>query len=149
MFELSAQVKEGMADVAIAAMGLAGAYATYFIHQATSHIKEKTKTMKDQSKAVILLHAMDQVDNIATKVVDKTEQTIASELRAKVKSGEVDRQELLALGEKAVSEVINTMAPDVLHVLSESLGDYRAYIESTVESKVRQVKQEASASTTV
>lgn len=143
MFEVSAQVKEALADLAVAAVGLAGAYAAYFLHQMTRHVRERTKQIEDQGKATALWRAMEQVDEIATKVVDKFEQTVASELREKVKTGQADRAELVSLGKKAVSEVVNTLAPEVLHVLINNLGDYRAYIESTVESKVRQVKQES------
>jgi pyrroline-5-carboxylate reductase len=142
MVELSEQIREALTDVAVAGVGLAGAYAVYLFHQLTRNIKEKTSLIKEQKKAAIINWAMDQVDEMATKAVEKFEQTVAAELRKKVKAGEANRSGLLELGNKAVNEVMATLAPEALRVLRECLGDYRAYIENTVESKVRQVKQE-------
>lgn len=142
MIELTTPVKEAITNVAVAAVGLAGAYLVYLIHLVTQHIKEKISMMKDQKKAAAINRAMDQVDELSTKAVEKFEQTIAAELRDKVKAGEADRRGLLELGTRAVNEVISTLAPEALKVLEDYLGDYRAYIESTVESRVRSMKQE-------
>lgn len=142
MFELSVPVKEALANVSMAAVSLAGAYAVYLCHLVTLNIKEKTRIMKDQKKAAAVNRALDQVEELSTKAVEKFEQTVAAELRAKVKSGEADKSGLLELGKRAVDEVISTMAPEALQLLEVYLGDFRVYIENTVESRVRQVKQE-------
>lgn len=149
MFELSAPVKEALTNVAVAAVGLAGAYAVYLFHLGTLHIKEKISMLKDQKKAAAINRAMDQVEELSAKAVEKFEQTVAAELRAKVKDGKADRSELLELGKRAIDEVIRTLAPEALQVLKDNLGDYLAYIENTVESNVRQVKQETSVSASV
>lgn len=139
---MSDAVKNALADVAAAAVGLAGAYTVYMAGQLKEYIKKKTELIAGQAKADAFYHVLDQVDEIASKIVQKTEQTVAAELRSMVKAGTADRLQLLELGKKAVDDVVNTLGPDALQVLAAAMGDYKGYIESTVESKVRQLKQE-------
>jgi len=139
--QLMAKGTEVLVEVLIAILSLASTYAVYYLHQAAKHIKEKTAQMQDQEQASILWRATKQLDDVATRTVEKFEQTIAASLRQKVKAGIADRAELLKIGQEAYDEVIKTVGPEVLAVLQENFGDYVTHIKNTIESKVFQVKQ--------
>ncbi|GBF34128.1 hypothetical protein DCCM_3240 [Desulfocucumis palustris] len=85
--------------------------------------------------------AIDRLEDTAEKVVAKTEQTVAEELRQAVKNGKADRSKLVALGEKACNEILQTMEPDVVNVLRANLGDLKTYVLSTVEAQVKRMKE--------
>lgn len=143
--QLAVKATEVLADVLIGVVSCAGAYAAYCLHHASAHIREKTATMKDQAWAGMVWRAVQQLDEVATKAVDKFEQTVAGDLRQQVKDGKVERAELLAIGKQAYVEVIETLGPETLSILQESFGDYTAHIKNTIESKVYQLKQEQAA----
>lgn len=139
--QLVAKGTEVLVEVLIGIFSLAGAYAVYYLHQAAAHIQKKTEQMQDQAQASILWRATQQLDDVATRAVEKFEQTVAATLRQEVKEGKADREALLKLGQDAYDEVIKTVGPEVLAVLQENFGDYVTYIKNTIESKVFQVKQ--------
>lgn len=139
--QLAAKVMEVLVEVLIGVLSCAGAYAAYYLHQATAHVREKTALMQDQAQASIVWRTMQQLDEVATKAVEKFEQTTAADLRQQVKDGKVDRSALLEIGKQAYDEVVKTLGPEALAVLETNLGDYVAHINNTIESKVYQLKQ--------
>lgn len=138
--QLSTQVSEALVNVTTGLVALGAAAATYYLKKGAEKLKAETSRIQDQAKAQLMWHAIDRLDDTAQKVVTKTEQIMAGQLREAVKDGKVDRSELEALGQKACKEIIQTLEPEVVRVLEENLGDLQAYVTSTVESQVRQLK---------
>jgi|GEM_PF-2200102 len=139
--QLSTQVNEALVNVATGLMALGAAAATYYLKRGADKLKAETGRIQDQAKAQLIWHAIDRLDDTAEKVVAKTEQTLAGQLRQDVKDGKVDRAELAALGQKACREIIQTLEPEIIQVLKESLGDLEAYVMSTVEAEVLKIKE--------
>lgn len=138
--QISPVVTDLGASVAMALVGLASAYAIFYIRQATAQVQAETARIQDRAQAGLIRYATERLQDVAEKTVAKIEQTIAGELRQAVKDGKVDRAQLLALGKRAYDEVRATVEPEVLRVLQQNLGDLKTYLESTVEAQVKKMK---------
>lgn len=127
-------------EVLVALIGLGCAYLTLYLRQAATRVKAETEHIRDQRQAELVRQAVDRLNDVAAKTVQKFEQTVAGDLRNKVKAGEVDRSQLLDLGKQAYDEVLKTIEPDVRQVLESTLGDFETYVKNTIETQVHQVK---------
>lgn len=139
--QLSTQVNEALVNVATGLVALGAAAATYYLKKGAEKLKAETGSIEEQAKAKLIWHAIERLEDTAEKVVAKTEQTVAGQLREAVKDGKVDRSELIALGQKACEEILQTLEPGVVQILQENLGDLQAYVTSTVEAQVKSLKE--------
>lgn len=127
-------------EVLVALVGLGCAYLTLYLRQAAARVKAETEHIRDQQQAELVRQSVDRLNDVAAKTVRKFEQTVATDLRNKVKVGEVDRGQLLDLGKQAYNEVVKTIEPDARKVLEETLGDFETYVKNTIETQVHQMK---------
>lgn len=139
--QLNLQVNEAVVNIATATVALGAAYATYYLKQAAGKLKAETGRIQEQAKAQVIWHAIDRLEDTAEKVVTETEQTVAEQLRQAVKDGKTNRSELEALGKKACNDILQTLEPEVVQVLSANLGDLQAYVKSTVETQLKRLKE--------
>lgn len=139
--EFRAEVMGVLVELVLALVGLLAALAVRFVHRATAHVAAETQDLKDRAAADLLDRALRRLDDIATRVVSSIEQTTAASLRQAIKDGRGDRKELLALASHAYVEIIRTLEPDVRNLLRDQLGDLSAYIKSTIEAKVLELKR--------
>lgn len=139
--QLNTQVSEAVVNVAVGLVALGAAAASYYLKKGADKLKAETGSIQDQAQAKLIWHAIDRLEDTAEKVVAKTEQTVAGQLRQSVKDGKVNRSELEALGQKACDEILQTLEPGVVQVLQENMGDLQAYVLSTVESLVNRLKE--------
>lgn len=138
--QLITAVAPQLMDVSVAVFTLLCAMAVLYLQKGAAHLKQQAARLKDEELRQVIWDAIDRVDEAAEKVVSKIEQTTAGKLREAVKSGKADRAELLRLGQQAYREIRQTVGPEVLNVLEKSMGDFDNYLISTIESKVRQLK---------
>jgi len=139
--QLGTQVNEALMNVAAGLVALGAAYAMYFLKRAADKLKAETSHIQEQTKKQMIWHALDRLEETAEKVVLKTEQTVAGELRQALKDGKkADRAELLALGQRACQEIMQTLEPEVVQMLQANLGDLQAYVLSIVEAQVKRLK---------
>lgn len=138
--QLISQVTTVMVEILLALLSLGCAYLTLYLKRAAARVRAETEHIQDRHQAELLKTAIARLDDIATRTVEKLEQTVAGELREKVRDGRIDRSELLRLGEKAYTEVLDILEPGVQQVLQDSLGDFHTYVKNTIESKVLQLK---------
>lgn len=136
-------VTQFVGEAVIALIGLVCAYLVFYLKQASAHIQEKTKQVMDARQQQILWDALTQVNDVAGKTVQKLEQTVAGGLREAIKDGKAQREELVALGEQAYKEVMNTVSPEVKQILFDRMGDLQNYVRSMIEAKVLQVKKQS------
>ncbi|WP_427340621.1 hypothetical protein [Caloranaerobacter sp. DY30410] len=134
-------VMESLLNIVLGLIALGSAYATLYLRRATEKLKIETKKIEDEKQRYLLDRALSRLEEVASKTVNKIEQTTAKQLRKAVADGKVDRKELESLAIEAYEEIIKTLEPEYLKVLNESLGDAEVYIKNTIEEKVREVKQ--------
>jgi hypothetical protein len=140
--QIQPMVADLISSATVALTGLAAAYAALYIRRATAKINAETVRIQDNEQRESIWHATQRLQDVAELTVAKIEQTVAGELRQAVKDGKVDRAELLALGKRAYNEVLATVEPEVVKVLQENLGDLKTYLESSIETQIKHVKED-------
>lgn len=140
---ISTQAADVMASVAMGVISLAGAYAMLYINKLTAQVKAETQQIKDEERRQLVQAALDRVDKVAEKTVKAIEQTTAKQLRAAVKAGTGNQAELEALAGEALKQIVQTLEPEYLTLLSETLGDIDTYLCNVVEAEVFKVKEAA------
>ena len=138
---ITSAASNAIANIVLAVIALAGAYAVYYIRLAGAQVKAQTKQIEDKTARELLENALDDVVNLATVSVNAMEQTTAQAVRDKVKAGKVDREELLELGRKVFQEVKNAISPEAQRVITKNLGSFDAYLTKCIEDAVLKVKR--------
>lgn len=137
---ISAQVSEILTSLAMGAISLAAAYAVQYMKKMTAQAKEETKQIQNEEQRHLVQAALDRLDDVAEKTVTAIEQTTAKQLRAAVKEGTGSQAELEALAGEAMKQIVQTLEPEYLTLLSQTLGDIDTYLSNVVEAKVFKVK---------
>lgn len=131
-----------LANIVLAVIALAGAYAVYYIRLAGAQVKAQTKRIEDATAREQLENALDDVVNLATISVNAMEQTTAKAIRDGVKAGVNSKEELLILGKKVFCEVKAAIAPEAQRVITENLGSFDDYLTKYIEDAVLKVKRD-------
>ena len=84
---ITSAASNALANIVLAVIALAGAYAVYYIRLAGAQVKAQTKQIEDKAARELLENALDDVVNLATVSVNAMEQTTAQAVRDKVKEG--------------------------------------------------------------
>ena len=84
---ITSAASNALANIVLAVIALAGAYAVYYIRLAGAQVKAQTKQIEDKTARELLENALDDVVNLATVSVNAMEQTTAQAVRDKVKEG--------------------------------------------------------------
>jgi hypothetical protein len=134
-------VQKVLIDILMALIGLASAYAVYYINKATAKVKAETENIADEKQRKLVQDALWRVEDLAIKTVESIEQTVAKETREAVKDGKVDRAELLALGTQAVDEIIGQLSEPTKTAIESEVNDLKTYVTSLVESAVLNLKR--------
>lgn len=132
-----------LVNVALGVLTLLSSYALYYIRKATAKVAAEAAKIKNDDQRALVQTAVDRLDDIAAKTVKTIEQTTAKELRRAVQNGQASRDDLIKLSKQAYSEIVQTMEPDYLKALQDTLGDLDKYITNTIEAKVLELKQNA------
>lgn len=131
-----------LANIVLAVIALAGAYAVYYIRLAGAQVKAQTKQIEDETARELLENALDDVVNLATVSVNAMEQTTAKAIRDGVKAGLNSKEELVILGKKVFCEVKAAIAPEAQRVITENLGSFDDYLTKCIEDAVLKVKRD-------
>ncbi len=140
MEAIQTQLISTVVSVALAVISLGGAYAVFYIHQATQKVKAQTAQIKDQALRKQLEDALDDTEYLAGVTVGAIEQTTARQLREAVKDGRVDKEELQALAAQAFEEIKLGVSPAAQQVITGQLGDFDTYLTNLIEKKVLELK---------
>ena len=138
---ITSAASNALANIVLAVIALAGAYAVYYIRLAGAQVKAQTKQIEDKTARELLENALDDVVNLATISVNAMEQTTAQAVRDKVKEGKISREELLELGRDVFKEVKDAIAPEAQKVITDNLGSFDAYLTKCIEDAVLKVKR--------
>jgi hypothetical protein len=134
------QVTQVLINVIIALIGLAGAYLVMYLKKLQAKVELQTVQIADENQKKLVNDALDRITDLAQKTVAQIEQTTAKDLRQAVADGKVDKSELEALGQQAVTEIYSQLSLDAKAVLSTEVNDIQAYILNTVESELLKLK---------
>lgn len=135
-------VQEFLISLALAALALAAAYVSFNLSRFAQKLKAQTLAIQDEETRKVLLSALNDVERLAYTTVTAIEQTTAGALREAVADGVADRDELLALGKKAVEEVKARITPQAQKIITENVGNFDAYIKDLIEAEVYRLKNQ-------
>lgn len=135
-------LKTALTNIGIALIGLVSAYLVVFIHRAAERIKAETSTVKNEDQRKLINDAIDRINDLATKGVAQTEQTLAAQLRQAVKDGKATPEDLKALGDALKKDVYDQLSEDVKKALAGQITDIEKYVSDTVESALLDLKNQ-------
>lgn len=133
-----------LANIVLAIIALAGAYAVYYIRLAGAQLRAQTEQIKDETARNLLENALDDVANLATVSVNAMEQTTAKAIRDGIKAGVNNKEQLAILGKKVFCEVKAAITPEAQRVITENLGSFDDYLTKCIEDAVLKVKRDDS-----
>lgn len=134
-----------LVNLSISVITLLGAYALYYIQKQVTKVKVQTNQLKSDSERKLLVNALDDVEKLVTVTVGSIEQTTASALRQAVKDGTTNKDELIALGQKAFNDVKAKIAPEAQQLIAKNLGSFNDYLSNLIETKVLELKTSSGA----
>lgn len=143
MDQIQGAIVQMLVTVILGLITLVGAYATAYLKKASDKIKLEIMTMEDVNQVMHIRNALDRLETVAEKTVNKIEQTTAKHIREAIVDGKIDRKELESLAYKAYEEIISTMEPEYVRIIQETLGDAKTYILNTIEEKVERLKYDS------
>lgn len=129
--------------VVVALVGLLGAYATKWIQKQTARLEVETELIKDEQQRSLVREAIERLEDVAYKTVNKLQQTSAKAIReaaAFESDGESFREKLEALAIDASVEIKNTLEPEYVDCLVDTLGDFDTYLKNVIEDQLEVVK---------
>lgn len=138
---ITSAASNALANIVLAVIALAGAYAVYYIRLAGVQVKAQTKQIEDETARSLLENALDDVVNLATVSVNAMEQTTAKAIRDGIKAGLNSKEELVILGKKVFCEVKAAIAPEAQRIISENVGSFDDYLTKCIEDAVLKVKR--------
>lgn len=132
---LTGAVKEVLVTVFLGLLSLASLYVV-------SWIRRQQAALEARAQAEIVDRTIARAAALAESTVLAFESTIAKELRKAVEAGNASRAELLAIGERAVEDVLKHLGKNGQQVLADTVGDVRDYVKDLVEAQVERLKQQ-------
>ena len=130
---LISEAKELAITVLVALLSLGAAYALAYIRRA----KEALDQRIDHELAD---RALARVAYLAEVAVLATESKVAAALRQAVVEGRASRDELVALGQQVVDQILAQLDAEARKALAETVGDIRRYVEDIVEATLERLK---------
>lgn len=127
------ELRELAVTVLVALLSLGAAYALAYIRRA----KEALDARIDHELAD---RALARVAYLAEVFVLATESKVAAALRQAVVEGRASRDELMALGQQVVEQILAQLDAEAREALAETVGDIRRYVESIVEATLERLK---------
>ncbi len=133
-------VNQVLAAVVCAAVTALAGWAVTLIGRWKKLLQAETDNINDERARTAVKAAVDRVGELALMAVETFEQTVAGELRAKVKAGAAPREALAAVGKMAVDEIYTNLDKKYIAALNEAIPDLPHYLASLVESKLLEMK---------
>lgn len=121
------------ATITLALLSLAAAYAVSYIRRAQAALEARTQ-------AEIVDRMIARAAALAESTVWALESTVAKEVRRAVQEGVKSREELMAIGQRAVDDVLKHLETEGQKVLEAAVGDVRDFVRDLVEAHVERLK---------
>jgi len=129
------ELRELIVTVLLALLSVGAAYVLAYIRRA----REALDARIDHELAD---RALERVAYLAEVLVLATESRVAAALRRAVAEGRASRDELVALGQQVVDEILAQLDAEARKVLAETVGDVRRYVEQLIEATLERLKAE-------
>lgn len=139
--EITNAATEVLINLSLGVLTLLGALAGLYIQKGIQKLQAETAKVKDEATRNLFYDALDRLDDVAGKTVNKIEQTTKKQLMKAVEEGTMNKEALRNLAYDAYDEIVKTLEPDYLQVVMETMGDSRTYIMNLIEEKLEEIKR--------
>ena len=119
---------------------LMGALVSYYLVKATTRIKAETKTIQDKATRDLLDKTLDNLTNLINVNVTSASETIVKELKASTLDGVLSKEDGKLILSNVKGKVLTQLSDSGKEVLSTTISDLEGYIESSIETALKQIK---------
>ena len=119
---------------------LIGALVSYLLVKLTTKIKTETKTIQDKATRDLLDKTLDNLTNLINVNVTSAGETIVKELKASTLDGTLSKDDAKNILEIVKGKVITQLSDSGKEALSTTISDLDGYIESAIETALKQIK---------
>src|SRR5574344_205496 len=119
---------------------LLGALVSYYLVKATTRIKAETKTIQDKATRDLLDKTLDNLTNLINVNVTSAGETIVKELKASTLDGTLTKEDGKLILSNVKGKVLAQLSDSGKEVLSTTISDLDSYIESAIETALKQIK---------
>ena len=123
---------------------LLGALVSYSLVKVTARIKAETKTIQDKATRDLLDKTLDNLTNLVNVNVTSAGETIVKELKASTIDGKLDKSDAENILSIVKGRVLTQLSDSGKQVLSTTISDLDGYIESAIETALKQIKAQTS-----
>ena len=119
---------------------LMGALVSYYLVKASARIKAETKTIKDKTTRELINKTLDDLTNLINVNVTSASETIVKELKASTLDGKLTKEDGKLILSNVKGKVLTQLSDSGKEVLSTTISDLEGYIESSIETALKQIK---------
>lgn len=141
MDNLKISLINALFSIGISLIGLLSAFLIYYISKLTNKLKIETQKISDDKQRELIQNALDRIKELSQNTVLELQQTVVEDLKKEIEKGNVNKEELLNVGNLAVKKVMHQLSEDTLMFAEMEISDIKAYITSIVESEVLKLKK--------
>ena len=123
---------------------LLGALVSYSLVKVTARIKAQTKTIQDKATRDLLDKTLDTLSHLVNVNVISASETIVKELKASTLDGTLSKDDAKNILSIVKGKVLTQLSDSGKEVLSTTISDLDGYIESAIETALKQIKAQTS-----
>jgi hypothetical protein len=142
--EVTTMAREVIVSLLLASLTLLAALANLLVKKGINWVQAQTDKAQDESLRNLFNAALLRLNDVTAKTVNKIEQTSKKQFLKAIEAGEMDKDVLKTLAQDAYAEIIKTMEPDYMQLITETMGDAKTYIYNLIEEKLEEVKRRQS-----
>lgn len=134
------QIVALLQTVILGILNIGAGYIVYYCKQMAENAKYNNQKIADEKKRELLDNAIDRVNNLIKNSVIATNETLGNSIRKDLEDGKVDKEELYALKDVVMKDVLGQITNDTKSLLSTEIKDLNAYISNNIEVILKELK---------
>lgn len=127
---------------------LIGALVSYLLVKATTKLKAQTKIIQDKATRDLADKTLDTLTHLVSVNVTSAGETIVKELKASTLDGVLNKEDAKNILEIVKGKVVTQLSESGKEALSTTISDLDGYIESAIETALKQIKAQTAPYTT-
>ena len=128
---------------------LIGALVSYYLVKASARIKEETKTIQNKATKELVDRTLDNLTNLINVNVTSASETIVKELKASTLDGTLTKEDGKLILNNVKDKVLTQLSDSGKKVLSTTISDLEGYIESAIETSLKEIKAQSTNNVTI
>lgn len=134
------QIVALLQTVILGILNIGAGYIVYYFKQMAENAKYNNQKIEDEKKRELLDNAIDRVNNLIKNSVIATNETLGNSIRKDLEDGKIDKEELYALKDVVMKDVLGQITNDTKSLLSTEIKDLNAYIGNNIEVILKELK---------